>query len=116
MGSGNSGLYSSSGGTPQNGKDYNTSGSSSVKKADSVSKTKDVHNVPTTGTPNSVSKNYKNGKLDSERYYGKDGKAYLDIDYSDHGNPKTHPHVPHEHTITFDKNGNMNRNKEKEIQ
>lgn len=41
--------------------------------------------------------------------------AYLDIDYTDHGNPKTHPTVPHEHSINFDDDGNMNRGKEKEI-
>jgi len=47
-------------------------------------------------------------KLDSscktiqERYYDSHGKAYLDIDYTDHGNPKMHPHVPHEHHIHFE--------------
>ena len=70
----------------------------------------DSHSMPQTGTPNSVTKNYKDGKLSTERYYGGDGKPYLDIDYSNHGNAKMHPHVPHEHKITF-KDGKMNRAK-----
>lgn len=115
MGSGKSGLYSGThGGGPVNGSDYNSAGSNTVKTVTSVVKT-DSHSVPVTGIPNSVTKNYKQGKLDSERYYGKDGKAYLDIDYSNHGNPKTHPTVPHEHDISFDSDGKMHRGKDKGI-
>lgn len=29
--------------------------------------------------------------------YDKNGHAQKDIDYTDHGNPKEHPKVPHEH-------------------
>lgn len=29
--------------------------------------------------------------------YDKNGRAQKDIDYTDHGNPKEHPKVPHEH-------------------
>ena len=121
MGSGKSGLYS--GATPEsskpsgeknsgpvNHKDYNTAGSSSVKQVDAVSSTSDLHSIPTHGRPNSVTKNYKDGKLDSERYYDSSGKAYLDIDYTNHGNSKMHPDVPHEHSIYFDENGGMHRN------
>ena len=32
-----------------------------------------------------------------ERHYGADGWADKDIDYTDHGNPKRHPKVPHTH-------------------
>ena len=67
------------------------------------------HSLPTEGTANSVTKSYKEGKLDQERYYGDDGKMYLDIDYSNHGNPKMHPKVPHQHKITYDDNGKMHR-------
>lgn len=98
-----------------NGEDFNSAGSNSVGQVDSVTITADVHSVPTTGEPNSVSKNYKNGKLDSERYYDADGNAYLDIDYSDHGNPKTHPTVPHEHDIWFDDDGGFHRGRDKGI-
>lgn len=38
-----------------------------------------------------------NGKVLQRRYYDKDGNADLDIDYTDHGNPKAHPKVPHRH-------------------
>lgn len=93
-----------------NGKDYNSAGSSSVGRVDSVQTISNAHSKPDSSTPNSVTKSYKNGKLDSERYFGSDGKPYLDIDYSDHGNAKTHPDVPHQHTITFE-NGKMKRDK-----
>ena len=48
-------------------------------------------------------------------YYDGDGNAYLDIDYSDHGNPKTHPTVPHEHDIWFDDDGGFHRGRDKGI-
>ena len=38
-----------------------------------------------------------NGKVITRRYYDKNGNADLDIDYTNHGNPKTHPKVPHRH-------------------
>ena len=68
---------SSSSSGPVNGKDYNTAGSSAVGNVDSVSIVADEHSLPTEGTANSVTKNYKEGKLDQERYYGDDGKMYL---------------------------------------
>ena len=96
---------------PVNGIDYNTAGSSAVGKVDSINVVADAHSLPLEGDANSVTKSYKEGKLDQERYYGEDGKAYLDIDYSNHGNPKTHPKVPHQHRITYDENGKMHRDK-----
>lgn len=103
--------YGGGGGTDgsENGVDYNSAGSSSVGKVDSVSIVADEHSLPTSGTPNSVTQNYKDGKLHSERYYGEDGKTYLDIDYTDHGNSKMHPQVPHQHKIMYDNNGKMHR-------
>ena len=74
-----------------------------------------MHSIPKTSSPNTVIRNYKNGALSSERYFGSDGKAYLDIDYSDHGNPSTHPFVPHQHNITFDNDGKMHRGKGEKI-
>ena len=118
MGSGLSGLYQNTAGSGDsltNGTDYNTAKSGSVKEVTSVNKI-DTHSVPGTGTPNSVTLNLHNGVLSSERYYDNDGKAYLDIDYSNHGNSKTHPTVPHEHDIWFDDDGNMHRGKDKGIQ
>lgn len=47
--------------------------------------------------PNTVFDNYKDGKLESRRYYGHTGKPRLDIDMTSHGNPKQHPVVPHYH-------------------
>ena len=33
----------------------------------------------------------------TERYYDFEGKADYDVDFTNHGNPKTHPDVPHKH-------------------
>ncbi len=97
---------------PRNKTDYNTAGSKSVGEVESVTSTNNAHTVPAHGKANSVSQNYKNGKLSSERYYDNNGNAYLDIDYTNHGNAKLHPHVPHEHKIHFDENGKLIRDDE----
>ena len=93
-----------------NGIDYNTANSISVKSVDYVSNVNEKHSLPSTYEKNSVIRNYKNGVLNSERYYDNNGIAYLDIDYTDHGNPKMHPYVPHEHKITY-KNRKIHREK-----
>lgn len=87
----------------------NSAGSSAVGNVDSVSIVADAHSLSTEGTANSVTKSYKEGKLDRECYYGDYRKIYLDIDYSNHGNSKMHPKVPHQHKITYDDNGKMHR-------
>ena len=93
---------------------YNSAGSKDVGIVKDVS-TVSSHSVPETSTPNSVKiKIDKNGQKKSERYYNKDGKAYLDIDYTDHGNMKSHPIVPHQHKITWN-NGKMKRENWEEI-
>lgn len=68
-----------------------------------------LHKLPNTATPNSVIDNYKNGKLIQRRYYGKTGKPRLDIDMTDHGNPKEHTVVPHYHNWNEIENGNVRR-------
>lgn len=48
--------------------------------------------------PYSSNDNYdKDGKLKERRYFDKNGKPDMDIHYTDHGNPKKHPKVPHRH-------------------
>lgn len=82
-----------------NNNDYNRAGSLDVEKVKSISKITN-HSVSIKGIPNSVSQNHdKKGSLISERYYNDNGWAYLDIDYTNHGNPKTHPDIPHQHKI-----------------
>lgn len=66
------------------------------------------------GVSNSVTQSYVDGKFTQERYYDDNGNAYLDIDYSDHGNPKTHPSVPHQHHITWI-DGKPRRGKDEEV-
>ncbi len=65
------------------------------------------HNVPYKQVPNSVYDRYIEDKLISRRYYGKTGKARLDIDFTNHGNNKMHTIVPHAHSwlSTTTKNG-----------
>ena len=63
--------------------------------------------LPTKGRPNSSKdkKNPKTGKVVQRRYYDKDGNADMDIDYTNHGNPKQHPKVPHRHDWKNGKRG-----------
>ena len=49
------------------------------------------------------------GNIKTRRWYDSEGKAYRDVDMSDHGNPKEHPEVPHEHTWEYN-NGKSKRN------
>ena len=37
------------------------------------------------------------GKIKTRRWYDSEGKAYRDVDMSNHGNSKEHSEVPHEH-------------------
>lgn len=66
--------------------------------------------------PNSVIKRVENGYVVSERYYDENGDVYLDIDYTNHGNPKTHPKVPHIHRWVKDNNGKLHRCKWEDFQ
>lgn len=95
---------------PDEGMDYNKAGSSDVRKVDKINKIDTTDNkdkLEIKGEPNSVTKNYKHGRMIQEQYYDEKGDVYLDIDYTDHGNPKFHPVVPHQH--------NWYRNKLEEI-
>ncbi len=49
------------------------------------------------------------GSIKTRRWYDSNGKAYRDVDMSDHGNPKEHPEVPHEHKWEYN-NGKPKRN------
>ncbi len=109
MSKGYSGFFSNTKGTtfdkrnPINKVDYN--------KAESidVGKVNEVHEISSHGAvikdiPNSVGQKYnEKGSIISERYYNNNGDAYLDIDYTNHGNSKTHPNVPHQHKIIINK-------------
>ena len=109
MGSGVSGRYSGTKGStePKNGATFNTAKSSSIKKVDVVINSS-AHSVPKTYKPNSVFRNSGKNGLISERYYNSRGEPYLDIDYTNHGNTKTHPVVPHQHSINYN-NGLLER-------
>ncbi|SFE67339.1 hypothetical protein SAMN04487969_10559 [Paenibacillus algorifonticola] len=61
----------------------------------------DVRSLPATGIPYSSKDNIKQGQLEQRRYYGSDGKAELDIDYTNHGNAQINPNVPHRHDWNY---------------
>lgn len=67
--------------------------------------------LPTKSKPNSKKTLYRNGKKIRDRYYDKNGRAQKDIDYTDHGNPKEHPQVPHEHKWDWSNPNNPKRSK-----
>lgn len=61
----------------------------------------DVHQIPFGSNPNSVTDWQRDGKLYRRRFYGKNGKPRIDIDYSDHKQPDAHPYVPHTHEWNY---------------
>ena len=89
---------------------FNNAKSKSVKVVETTKVSHNIHSVLASAEPNSVHISINQGKIHSERYFDEKGCPYLDIDYTDHGNPKMHPAVPHEHAITV-KNGKFMRDK-----
>ena len=91
--------------------EYNYAKSRLVKRVDHIWVAKSFEEkVPTHFIANSVFKKLDNNRVISERYYNDIGEAYLDIDYTCHGNPKTHPEVPHIHRWYKDEKGRLKRN------
>lgn len=94
---------------------YNKYGSKKVRvvKTVNVLYVKEHNNkIPIKSDPNSVTIAIKDGKISQERYFDGKGLPYLDIDYTNHGNSKHHPNVPHEHERKEDENGNRQRQEE----
>ena len=90
-------------------KKCNFKNSQLVKEVSSFYVYKEHISIPSNGKPNSVAKKIVDGYVVSERYYNSNGEAYLDIDYTCHGNPKTHPEVPHIHRWRKDEKGRLVR-------
>jgi hypothetical protein len=65
-------------------------------KAPTHEEEKKADSLPMVGKSNSSKDLIKNGTKKQRRYYDKNGKADMDIDYTDHGTPKIHPN-PHRH-------------------
>ena len=58
------------------------------------------------GKPNSsIDILNKKGEVILRRWFDSDGKAYRDVDMTNHGNPAKHPEWPHEHIWEYGKNG-----------
>ena len=49
----------------------------------------------------------KTGEIKTRRWFGADGKAIRDVDYSHHGNTNQHPEAPHEHTWKYNSDGSV---------
>jgi len=63
-----------------------------------------TNGLPIKGTANStVDKTDENGKTLQRRIYGDDGMAIIDLDTSDHGQPKAHPNGAHKHIFDYSK-------------
>ncbi|MGG4144325.1 hypothetical protein ABEW34_14465 [Paenibacillus algorifonticola] len=60
-----------------------------------------ARSLPVTGIPYSSKDHIKQGQLEQRRYYGSDGRAELDIDYTNHGNTQINPNVPHRHDWNY---------------
>ncbi len=93
---------------------YNFLHSISVKKVIGIYSCTTGESVPSRNHANSVIKKVVNGYVVSERFFNEDGDAYLDIDYTCHGNPANHPKVPHIHRWYKDSKGILVRNKTQE--
>lgn len=69
------------------------------KDAQANKKSGYAHTLSVQGETNSVFDLIgRSGKIEKRRYYGRTGWARLDIDLTDHGNPKKHTIVPHAHS------------------
>lgn len=71
----------------------------------------DARSVPFEYKPNSVYDKVNNGEIVQRRYFGRTGKPRLDIDLTDHGNPKEHTTVPHYHDWNEKADGRIERDK-----
>ena len=49
------------------------------------------------------------GNIITRRGYDSNGNAYRDVDMTNHGNSKTHPEYPHEHTWNWSDEVNNTR-------
>lgn len=55
-------------------------------------------NTAIKGIPNSsVDIVNKNGDIVTRRWFDSNGNQFKDVDFTNHGNPKSHPEWPHEH-------------------
>ncbi|MBE7031468.1 MAG: hypothetical protein E7401_00725 [Ruminococcaceae bacterium] len=58
------------------------------------------------GSPNSsIDIVDENGYIVTRRWYDAQGRAYRDVDFTNHGNPLTHPEWPHEHIWEYSDDG-----------
>ncbi|WP_181362866.1 hypothetical protein [Sulfoacidibacillus thermotolerans] len=66
---------------------------------------------PAKGQPNSSVDilDKQTGGIKMRRWFGPDGRAIRDVDFTNHGNPSMHPEWPHEHIFEWFEDGSFNR-------
>ena len=58
------------------------------------------------GSPNSsIDILDRKGQIETRRWFDSEGKAVRDVDFTNHGNPTTHPEWPHEHIWQYGPDG-----------
>lgn len=68
-----------------------------IETEDAVVKLYDQHKPLIKFESNAITEEYQEGVLTSKRYFDAAGQVYKQIDYTNHGNAKRHPYVPHIH-------------------
>jgi len=83
-------------------------------KGTDVDITRSTHHTTSTinlgikGPPNSsVDILDSQGNIATRRWFDSNGRVFRDVDFTNHGNPGTHPECPHEHIWRFDADGNV---------
>ena len=75
-------------------------------KSDKHTVTKNRKEFGKFGPPNSSKDRIdEEGNILTRRWYDEKGRAYRDVDFTNHGNPRRHPKVPHEHRWYWDESG-----------
>ncbi|WP_308578764.1 hypothetical protein [uncultured Selenomonas sp.] len=75
-------------------------------KSDKHTVTKNRKDFGPFGPPNSSKDRIgEKGNILTRRWYDEKGRAYRDVDFTNHGNPRRHPKVPHEHRWYWNESG-----------
>ncbi len=71
--------------------------------ADKIKELHDIRSLKDHGKAMTIVDRYKDGVRVQRRWYGRDGFAVRNRDYTNHGNPKQHKIVPHDHRWDWSK-------------
>ena len=71
--------------------------------ADKIKELHNEHSLDDEGDSLTIANLFHNGVRIQRRWYGKDGLPVRNRDYTNHGNPKQHKIVPHDHRWDWSK-------------